>query len=153
MKQIKFKVWDKTTETMFTIDGEKLINADLWNQVVWLDDSPLDYENGEEAELLQYTGLKDKNNKEIYEGDILKESNGDLNVCIYIDTVASYGFVPDVIYKHNYEEDDENIDFLALAEQMYEEYGTDCFPKNLEPKKYLEVIGNIYESPELLEEK
>ena len=70
MREIKFRVWDMQCNTMFEAfeihqtlrednieeDG-KLVEAALWSK---------------DAMFLQYTGLKDKNNKEIYEGDIVE---------------------------------------------------------------------------------
>lgn len=65
-RDIKFRVWDKETEKLravtqlFTPKDESIqINTSKG----WLD---------ENAPLMQFTGLKDKNGKEIYEGDILE---------------------------------------------------------------------------------
>ncbi len=65
--------------------------------------------------LMQFTGLKDKNGKEIYEGDIVKDQDGIIDSVEFSDAMFSY-----------------NI-FALVA------------------KSYLpEVIGNIYENPDLL---
>ena len=71
----------------------------------------------------QYTGLKDKNGKEIYEGDIVKHEDGAVMIVKWIDKCA--GFV--VTYRNL---GDEIIDYITLV-------------------KCGEVIGNIYENPEL----
>ena len=69
-------------------------------------------------ELMQFTGLTDKNGKEIYEGDIIKESSG-----------QSYRVV-----------------FEAPSFKKACESGA----YNLQATQYLEVIGNIYETPDLV---
>ena len=78
-----------------------------------------------EVELMQYTGLKDKNGKEIYEGDIVKNRH-------YVFVV---GFDEGRIY----------------AKQLGIEYK--CYLYNLFFEAALEVIGNIYENPELLKDE
>lgn len=116
MREIKFRAWDKEKkmwtnwkcyDNMFYF-MDKITGA-------WIRDDKFN-----RFELMQYTGLKDKNGKEIYEGDI----------------VRYYSFIKDK---------------KLLAEVIFEE---GCFVIDdyyLGHKKRVEVIGNIYENPELLE--
>lgn len=80
----------------------------------------------DEIELMQYTGLKDKNNKEIYEGDIVKlRANHGIGVVKYYDEWGA--FVVEYIKPRP----------LAVLGMNYY-------------KEDIEVLGNIYENPELL---
>ena len=103
----------------------EMIDDDL----VKSDGSPLKTEkvvSGNHAILMQYTGLKDKNGKEIYEGDIIRESDGD----------GGYIYAKVVYYKDG---------FMGKEKGFEPEYPISDF------KNETEVIGNIYENPELLE--
>ena len=77
--------------------------------------------------LSQFTGLKDKNDKEIYEGDILKWGLGEDKTLTTIEFFdGAFRFAGDQVVQ-----EDE-----CLGDYGFEQYG--------------EVIGNIYENPELL---
>ena len=92
-----------------------------------------------EVELMQYTGLKDKNNTEIFEGDIVKRTylfNGG-----YGETHSG-----EVIY------DKEYARYVISRPQKYIEPKTEDLRNTLSDKSTYEVIGSIYENRELLEE-
>lgn len=110
-REIKFRAWSVYDQKMF-YDVQETYDS-YWEQSFG---SLLD---NEDWFVMQYTGLKDKNGKEIYEGDILK---GD-----------EPGFNDVVVYKEN--------------KFILEPLGDDCIYWEL-----TEVIGNIYENPELLED-
>ena len=83
----------------------------------------------------QSTGLHDKNSKEIYEGDIVKDYEGKLKT---------------VVWKDN------GFKFLYISHRTYqgEPYTEDVYLglNNTSDKRWgVEVIGNVFENPELLE--
>jgi uncharacterized phage protein (TIGR01671 family) len=74
MREIKFRAWDKDSKRMRY--AEDLIGPGGW--VIQFHGVPLEIGihgvfEPENVELMQYTGLEDKNGKEIYEGDIVAQ--------------------------------------------------------------------------------
>lgn len=128
----KFRAWDVHEKKMFTND--QLI---IWNGNVYANDnSKLNVDNLkgwniDEKYLMQSTGLKDKNGKEIYEGDIVRYEccfGSYVEEVIYDDKHCNFGTI---------DNDEETFSFAALISHS----DVDCF----------EVVGNKYENPELLE--
>ena len=89
----------------------------------------IDFLDRDDFELMQFTGLYDKNGKEIYEGDIVSGVNGSING-------IGMKFTMSIKW------DDHRVGF-----------NIPLFKNDYNPTHYYEVIGNIYENPELLEEK
>jgi uncharacterized phage protein (TIGR01671 family) len=83
------------------------------------------------VEIEQCTGLKDKNGKLIYEGDIVK---------IYAKNRYAYG-----IFQIKYDCEDCEYDML-------DKEGNFIYQLQNDKTKYVEVIGNIHENPDLLEQ-
>ncbi len=115
MREIKFRAWDKVAEKM-RLSFNPVCHGE-WD-IFSFSDLITTWERGT-YELMQYTGLKDKNGKEIYEGDIVRE---DIEERTYQVVFSNGGFMG--------ESKDNKILFFGDG--------------------HVEVIGNIYENPELL---
>ncbi|KGE61631.1 YopX family protein [Fusobacterium periodonticum] len=120
MREIKFRAWDKINKDMFNVESINFQERRVYKDTV-------SYRKFEDIDLMQYTGLKDKNNKEIYEGDILFESFGERYY--------------KVVFK--------NGNFRTEFEGYFDEYSFDLIDVVLD---LCEINGNIYENSELMEE-
>lgn len=142
-REIKFRAWNTQKKRMsyqdgtgsqpliFRIDGaltlvDKYNNSEYQYKCehnLFITDEEGGNYHTEDFLLMQYTGLKDKNGKEIYEGDIVKIR----------DYYAEVGVVEYNPPRFNiFDNDDSTTDFDNIK------------------WKYFEVIGNIYENPDLL---
>lgn len=122
----KFRAWDKRYKEIYLVDE---VNWDD-GEFDYIGDAITFYRGAEEVELMQSTGLFDKNGKEVFEKDIL-DYNGRKVIVKWHGSYASF------IY--------EFVDELQKRK-------TEWQPLYLSYYKF-EVIGNVYENPELLEEK
>ena len=132
MTELKFRAWDNVTKRYWNVGGLSFEKGKLIE--VYLENYPTSFEGNEDCKkpddviLEQNTGLKDKNDKEIYEGDIVLV-NG--NIRYYVDFEFG-GF-----WLNN-----DNIKWKAnRAFTHFVEWND------------IEVIGNIHENPELLEKE
>ncbi|MBX3045105.1 MAG: hypothetical protein KIT33_15070 [Candidatus Kapabacteria bacterium] len=116
---IKFRAWNEDSKTM-------LNPVDLSGPI-----STYEWLGKKDVALMQYTGLKDKNGDDIYEGDIVIISYDEIYTLIPQDFIGAVEYMKDGYCVHNRNE--------SLAFPLYHEFSE------------WEIIGNIYENPELLE--
>ena len=131
MREIKFRAWDKEKKEMcivtrleFAIGGDVTRGQFGWYGRGWEEVEGTLLKNRRYV-LMQYKGLKDKNGKEIYEGDIVQQ-------CRVWDGITVRG---EVMFRRG-------MFVVRHGEQDY-----------LLDEGTAEVIGNIYENPELLKER
>jgi uncharacterized phage protein (TIGR01671 family) len=118
-REIKFRVWDG--EKMLRVDSAMFENGNMLCMFQHSETEVEAYLLKPDA-VMQFTGLKDKNGKEIYEGDIVR----------FVNAEEAYDKTHTIEWKHN--------GFLVNGwTALLDHHGTTC-----------EVIGNIYENPELL---
>jgi uncharacterized phage protein (TIGR01671 family) len=107
MRDIKFRAWEAVNRQM-NYDPRFI----AWESAAGMPLYAINRANKEpDVVLMEYTGLQDKNGKDIYEGDILKGSNGGLVKC------------------------EDALRALYSSADI---------------ARQLEVVGNIYENPDLL---
>lgn len=149
-RDIKFRAWhedlevmvysDKRNKSTYDIDYEFVINEKGSLVCNWHEDTEdvcgnFIESSGTLDNLMQYTGLKDKNGKEVYEGDIIESPLWEAEP--YEIVFKDYAFKARDIRKKIMYGSDLFFDIDDLL--------SGCVGETFE------VIGNIYENPELLE--
>lgn len=141
MRQIKFRAWDDLHNKMYPVsdiewdaDGRMWVTADDGKNGIELID--------DEAHLMQYTGLHDKNGREIYEGDIVRvQETMDGGRIVCLEAIASVFW--------NKERGCWGCEGGFEGHLADYAFGTKLNVMG----NVCEVVGNIYETPELMEGK
>ena len=150
MRELKFRVWSEEDKQYRTdcsacklFNGKTGCPATIYN------------EEGDRFDIEQYTGLKDKNGKEIYEGDVV-------HITPYFKKKGGKRFMAQKPYRNPLSVIEWDDDAGAFSENTYEngefQIGGFLFEMALDSETLegtqrhtIEVIGNIHENPELLE--
>ena len=130
MREIKFRAWLKEDKKMVNVETmdftdksmQYLKRSEIINAYI------LRRESDDDVELMQYTGVKDKNGKEIYEGDILFFRDENMK---YVVVWQDAAFII------------KSIEIRKYSEKM-------CWLDDTEI--CCEIVENIYENKKLLEE-
>ena len=120
MREVKFRAWHKADKRMF---GVYQINWEQGGLTISCGGSW--HEDVDNYELMQFTGLKDENGVEICEGDVIRDDDESYNLIVVWDNKRAR---------------------FALSDGKGSMF-TYMFNNDMEP---LEIIGNIYENPELV---
>ena len=121
MREIKFRAFHKKYKVLLPV---WFIDFEFQIIQIWTETEAWDSFN--DVELMQYTGLKDKNGKEIYEGDIIDGENIGHMVVEWSECRQA---------------------FVNIKDEVLDGFYIQTYKLN----KYFKVIGNIYENPELME--
>lgn len=127
MDEVKFRAWNTRNKEMMYLDdydyldlnGKQFVTYEVWG---------FGYN-----ELMQYTGLKDKDGKEVYEGDVVSLLFDGIKHRVmkhrveYITQMGAWSLMP-----------------LLFHTEMQKQFTTPSYVE-------FEILGNIYENPELME--
>lgn len=119
-REIKFRIWDIENKEMLKVQELDFEPTFYGGRIAIRPDQYNDYFDTEDMILMQYTGLHDKNEKEIYEGDIVKYENMTGKIMFFNGSFIMSNF-----------EETEEWELGVINEE-------------------LEIMGNIYDNPELI---
>jgi len=125
MREKKFRAWDRKNKRIFQVYSFDTVDSGcIPRQIKGEGIDDLEFVYAADCDLLEYTGLTDRNGKGICEGDLCRDSTG-VSRIVWHDTFASF----------------------CLVRKGW--LSSHFFGEAVDPED-VEVIGNIYENPELL---
>jgi uncharacterized phage protein (TIGR01671 family) len=138
MREIKFRAWSKTKNQM--VSWNQIIHSTSYNLYGGLWEI---FKRHDTHVPMEYTGLKDKNGKEIYEGDIVALDGGGEKIpkCEVIFEYGCWCIKADWLDQDNHS--NPELKYYTVFHELEDNKAfKDCL--------LVEVIGNIYEHPELI---
>lgn len=131
----RFRAWDKIHKTMYEVDDIMSIDfgkSEISVKTLFFERT--NYYKFDDIVLMQSTGMRDKNDREIFEGDVVTDGHtkGDIK------NHPTLGF---------YMVDDNGVERWFSDNASIEDFGEDVETV----ARILEILGNIYTNPELLE--
>ena len=135
----KFRAWDRTRNEMNykVLVGNCDTDDENWTcPSIWIEDRKSWLHFDDYKCIMQSTGIKDENDKEIFEGDIVKRYRSPF-------FKAEWEYQIETVVKREA--------CLVLGKKFGKNFATISFGLPFTKNDLLEVIGNIYENPELLE--
>lgn len=131
----RYRAWDKIHKTMYEVDDIMSIDfgkSEISVKTLFFERT--NYYKFDDIVLMQSTGMRDKNDREIFEGDVVTDGHtkGDIK------NHPTLGF---------YMVDDNGVERWFSDNASIEDFGEDVETA----ARIIEIIGNIYTDPELLE--
>jgi len=147
MRKIKFRAWNIERRVMYNVGDltirKEWIGSNSVNKLDKIGDTiGMNYLNRDkvEFELMQFTGLKDKNGKGIFEGDICLVNDGSVGKkrqVIYSEEKASFMYkIIEDVYSSDFRKLKSELRYIMKYDYM--------------KTSDIEIIGNIHENPELI---
>jgi len=127
MTELKIRAFFKVDRRIYEVRSVDFLNKEV---TLWDKETAVNFEASfDEIELMQYTGLKDENGHEIYEGDIIE----------FLEAESGETWTAKIVF--------ENLAFKALDVE------DEAYDYDFDDLSDIEVIGNIYENPEILKDR
>lgn len=143
MREIKFRAWDKKEKKMQRVDRIYFYSTHL--EVYTSESLEQPYKNTSIV-FMQYTGLKDKNGTEIFEGDLIRAGQMIYQIAWYGMDGRLMPFTTEPINSNQYMASSG----VPIRNWNWLDGGEGIYYHDIKKSVNIEVIGSIYENPELI---